>query len=346
MTRRCPRCYAKFDGGEKFCPSDGAPLADMDTGSVASNVPTRQAPQAQPYSDRHTLSGGLLDGRYEVVRRLGEGGMSYVYQGRDRESGEIVALKILSPLLARETVPAQRLRREAELAMRLNHPHICSILRLGELENGLLYLVMPYLSGELLADRLERTGPLTVETGIEFLIQICAGLHQAHQMNIIHRDLKPENVMIVRNEEDYEQAVLLDFGLAKSVDVTGSSINLTATGMIPGTPEFMSPEQVRGSTLDRRSDIYALGLLGCEMFTGQLPFQGRTTRQIMVSRLESPPRPVRELKSDLSPVLETILLKALAGDPDDRFQTTLEFGEALAEVVDASNAPRLLALLE
>ncbi len=345
MTKRCPRCYEKFEGDEEVCPHDGAPLADLPTGSPVADASDRPSQPTPAYSDKPTLSGGVLDGRYEITRRLGEGGMSYVYQGRDLESGDVVAVKILSPSLVREAIPAQRLRREAQLAMQLEHPHICSIRRMGELENGLLYLVMPYLPGELLADRLEREGALPLRTGIEFLVQVCAALHHAHQLNIIHRDLKPENVMIVQNEAGREDASGLDFGLAKSVEVTGSSIDVTASGMIPGTPEFMSPEQVRSEPLDARSDIYALGVLGCELFTGQLPFEGRTTQQIMVSRLETRPRPVREMRSDLPGALEAVLLKALEVNPKDRYQTTLEFGLALAEAVDASEAPRSVALL-
>ncbi len=341
MTRRCPRCHTTFHGDEQTCPQDGAALVADDSATsddASSEVPRGTRPHTAGYTDNTTLSGEVFDGRYEVVRRLGEGGMSYVYQARDRDTGELVAVKVLSPLLIRERVAVERLRREAKLAMQLHHEHICPILRLGELENGLLYLVMPYLPGELLADRLERSGPLPLVAGIGFLVQICAGLHHAHQLHIVHRDLKPENVMIVPDDQRRERAVLLDFGLAKSVDAAGMSLTVTGTGMVPGTPEFMSPEQVRGDRLDPRSDIYALGVLASEVFTGQLPFEGRTTQQIMVSRLESPPRRVREFDADLPAALEAVLLKAMSLDPKDRYQTMRDFGEALADVIDEAGA--------
>jgi serine/threonine-protein kinase len=293
-----------------------------------------------------TLSGAMLDGRYQILRRIGEGGMAYVYEARDREDGQVVALKVLTPAISQEPVAAQRLRREAGLAVRLTHPHTCPILRIGETPTGRVYLVMPFLRGELLADRLDRTGPIALEPGVEFLVQVCAGLHHAHQLNIIHRDVKPENVMLVPDEGGREHAVLMDFGLAKDIRPPAESLELTGTGMIPGTPEFMSPEQVRGLQVDARSDVYALGVLGYEMFTGALPFRGKNTHEVMVNRLAQRPVPVRFARPGLPNQLEVVLLKALAHDPGDRYQTALELGRALANVLDESGARRLDALLQ
>jgi len=214
--------------------------------------------------------------------------------------------------------------------MRLDHPNVCRILRLGESEDGLIYLVMPFLKGELLSDREVRGGPMDVATGIVLLQEMCAGLHHAHELQIIHRDLKPENVMLVPEDDGgTDHAVVLDFGLAKERRADPAIAKLTATGIILGTPEFMSPEQIRGKPLDARSDIYALGIVAFEMFTGKLPFQGRNAQEMMIARLRGQPTPVRQLRADTPPAVEKALTKALQTNPDDRYTTALEFADAL-----------------
>ena len=208
------------------------------------------------------------------MKKLGEGGMSYVYLAKEISSDQEVAIKVLSPKLASDKSSVERLRREAGLAMRLDHPNVCRILRLGESEDGLIYLVMPFLHGDLLSDREVKGGPMDLAVGLSILRQVCAGLHHAHELQIIHRDLKPENIMLVPNADGTDRAVVMDFGLAKERRADPSIAKLTATGIILGTPEFMSPEQIRGKALDARSDVYALGIVAFEMFTGQAPVPG------------------------------------------------------------------------
>src|SRR2546427_5849596 len=240
---------------------------------TAARTPSKPKPGLERAS---SLSGHVLDARYQVQKKLGEGGMSYVYLAREVATGNDVAIKVLSPKLATDKSSVERLRREAGLAMRLEHPNVCRILRLGESEDGLIYLVMPFLKGELLSDREVKDGPMDVALGIDILRQVCAGLHHAHELQIVHRDLKPENIMLVGGRDGGGvRAVVMDFGLAKERRAEGQLAKLTATGIILGTPEFMSPEQIRGKQLDARSDIYALGIVAFEMFTGKLPFQGR-----------------------------------------------------------------------
>jgi serine/threonine-protein kinase len=276
------------------------------------------------------LSNQILDARYQVMQKLGEGGMSYVYLAKEISSGETVAIKVLSPRLASDRSSVERLRREAGLAMRLDHPNACRILRLGESEDGLIYLVMPFLKGELLSDREVRGGPMDIAPGVALLKQMCAGLHHAHELQIIHRDLKPENVMLVPDDGGgAERAVVMDFGLAKERRADPAIAKLTATGIILGTPEFMSPEQIRGKTLDARSDIYALGIVAFEMFTGRLPFKGRNAQEMMIARLRGQPLPVRSLRADVPDAVEQALATALQTNPDDRFATAIEFAEAL-----------------
>src|SRR5437667_224197 len=290
----------------------------------------RTPPQAKPGLDRaSSLLGEVLDSRYEVQKKLGEGGMSFVYLAREVGSGHDVAIKVLSPKLATDKSSVERLRREAGLAMRLDHPHVCRILRLGESEDGLIYLVMPFLKGELLSDREVNGGPMSLAAGVDVLRQVCAGLHHAHELQIVHRDLKPENIMLVAEANGRDRAVVMDFGLAKERRADPAIAKLTATGIILGTPEFMSPEQIRGKPLDARSDIYALGIVAFEMFTGKLPFQGRNAQEMMIARLRGRPQKLRQLRPDLSEGLESALARAMEANPDARYNTALEFADAL-----------------
>ena len=247
--------------------------------------------------DFSKLSGQLLDNRYQVVRKIGEGGMSFVYLAQDTNTGEKVAIKILSPALIKDENAMARLRREAALGGRLAHPNVCHIIRLGETQTGLVYIVMPFIQGELLCDRTVRFGHLPLDVTAGFVRDMSAGLHVAHELRIIHRDLKPENIMIVARPDGTERAVVMDFGLAKERQVSPEVQKLTATGIVLGTPEFMSPEQLRGKPLDPRTDVYSLAIMTFEMLTGKLPFEGRSQQEIMIARLKGEPIPIRSLRA-------------------------------------------------
>jgi serine/threonine protein kinase len=338
-SRRCPRCGSTFEAPARFCQNDGSPLIDVQSpprSSTGSRTEVRKPPVTPVRgSDRaSTLTGQILDGRYEVVKKLGEGGMSYVYLARETATNDTVAIKVLSPKLSVEKSSVERLRREAGLAMRLAHPNVCRILRLGETEDGLIYLVMPYLQGELLSDREIRGGPLSLEQGLPLLLEMCRGLHHAHELHIIHRDLKPENVMLVEDPaaQGGTRAVVMDFGLAKERRAEPEVAKLTATGIVLGTPEFMSPEQIRGKPLDARSDVYALGILAFEMFTGQLPFQGRSAQETMIARLRGNAMPLRQAKPELPAKLESVIAKSLDADPEKRWESMAAFAEALSGI--------------
>src|SRR5436309_2315024 len=341
-----PREGRSADTAARFCPKDGSMLVEIQSKkpsappSPGSGTGARTPlPPGKSGLDRaSSLSNQILDARYQVMKKLGEGGMSYVYLAKEISSGDTVAIKVLSPRLASDKSSVERLRREAGLAMRLDHPNVCRILRLGESEDGLIYLVMPFLKGELLSDREVRGGPMDMTLGVTLLKQMCAGLHHAHELQIIHRDLKPENVMLVPDDDGrgrIERAVVMDFGPAKERRADPAIAKLTATGIILGTPEFMSPEQIRGKPLDARSDIYALGIVAFEMFTGRLPFQGRNAQEMMIARLRGSPMPLRQLRSDVPASLEKALAKAMETNPDNRYLTALEFAEALAATADA-----------
>jgi eukaryotic-like serine/threonine-protein kinase len=290
-----------------------------------------------------SLTGQVLDQRYQINRKLGEGGMSYVYQAQEIGTDKQVAVKILIPRLSRDPASVERLRREATIATRLNHPNVCPILRMGETPERLIYLVMPYLEGEPLSEHEARRGPFPVAEGIPLLVQVCRGLGHAHELQIIHRDLKPENVMLVPDpaEPTGFRAVVMDFGLAKERRAGPDVVKLTATGIVLGTPEFMSPEQIRGKPLDGRSDVYALAILAFELFTGQLPFTGKSAQETMIARLRGAPLPLRAVRGDLPAKLEAVITKALSVNPAERYASMTE----LAHALEASTSTGVLGRL-
>jgi serine/threonine-protein kinase len=267
--------------------------------------------------------------------------MSSVYLARDRSTRERRAIKVLSPALSQDANAMERLRREASFGMRLAHPNVCHIIQLGETADGLVYVVMPFIEGEILSDRTHRLGQISVEETARLVTDVSAGLYLAHGLEIIHRDLKPENVMVCRQPNGTEYGVVMDFGLAKERKAEGELRKLTATGIILGTPAFMSPEQLRGKPIDTRSDIYALGLMTYEMLTGRLPFQGRTQQEMVIARLRSEPIPLREARPDLDlpAVVERVLVKAMQRLPDDRYQNAIEFANAFAAASRGEEPP-------
>jgi serine/threonine-protein kinase len=362
----CPRCGSFYDADSKFCARDGtrlvagAPAAVPGSGvppataaarlATPSSVPVpgRTSPTGAPASatdgarwvNYANLAGSVLDGRYLIVHKIADGGMSTVYLGQDQENGgNRVAIKILPPELSEDLKAMERLRREADMGIRLVHPNVCSILRLGETSDGLVYVVMPFVEGELLCDRTYRLGSIPLPLAVGFVRDMAAGLHAAHELEIIHRDLKPENVMICARAENEEFAVVMDFGLAKDREAARFLEKLTATGVVLGTPEFMSPEQLRGKPLDRRTDIYSLALVTYEMLTGKLPFPGDTQQDLLMARLRSHPTPIREMRPDLkfSPEIEKVLTKALQRVPEDRYATAPEFAAALSDAAEGGS---------
>ncbi len=356
-NRRCPRCQTTYAAPARFCVKDGSLLVESDQPAAAkapapglrassrdsadaSGGPTPRDPIP---SSLASLTGQVLDQRYHITRKLGEGGMSYVYQAQEIETGRAVAVKILIPRLSRDPASVERLRREATIATRLNHPNVCPILRLGETSDRLLYLVMPFLEGEPLSEHETRRGPFPVTEGVPLLVQMCRGLGHAHDLQIVHRDLKPENVMLVPDPDlpTGFRAVVMDFGLAKERRAGPDVVKLTATGIVLGTPEFMSPEQIRGKPLDGRSDIYALAVLAFELFTGQLPFTGKSAQETMIARLRGSPAQLREVKSDLPAKLEAVISKALAVNPAERYGSMEEMAHALESSVSGGVLGRL-----
>ncbi len=248
--------------------------------------------------------------------------MATVYLAQDLKHDRLVALKVLHPDLSSSLGP-DRFLREIKLAARLSHPHILPLFDSGVSE-GILYYVMPYVEGESLRERLDRTQQLPVEEALHHGCSIASALDYAHRQGIIHRDIKPENVMLYENE-----AMVMDFGIAKAVSAAGGD-TLTQTGVMIGTPAYVSPEQASGEDLDHRTDQYSLACVLYEMISGERPFKGATTQAVLAKRFTDSVRPLRSLRGSVSEAVENVVKKAMAIDREERFSTSGNFGRALA----------------
>jgi serine/threonine-protein kinase len=292
-----------------------------------------------PRSARRTLIGQTVDGKYRVRAILGEGGMGSVFEAEHAAIGRIVAMKVLHPAQATKTVAVKRFHQEARAAGGIGHPNICEVFDFGTLGDGSPYLVMERLKGETLASRISQEGGLPFIDVIEAVTQVLSGLAAAHERGILHRDIKPENVFLAERAGYPPIAKLLDFGVSKVVAGTPSDeweddhTDLTKTGMVMGTPYYMSPEQARGDrNLDRRVDIYACGILMYESLTGQRPFVAKNYNSLLVQILQGNATPPRALRSNIPIALEQITLKAMSKNRDDRYQTAQDFSRALAPI--------------
>jgi serine/threonine-protein kinase len=282
-----------------------------------------------------TLIGTLFDGRYQVERKLGSGGMANVYLAEDQELGRRVAIKILNDRHAGDEQFVERFRREAKNAAALSHPNIVSIYDRGEAE-GTYYIAMEYLDGRSLKELIVQRGPAPITVAVEYARQILSALRFAHRHGIVHRDIKPHNVLV-----DAEGRVkVTDFGIARA----GTS-QMTEAGSIVGTAQYLSPEQARGGDVDQRSDLYSLGIVLYELLTGTLPFNGDTPVEIAMKHLSAVPDAPSARRPDVPRDLDLIVTRALAKDPDDRYQSAEEMdadlhrflrGQAVSPVTEES----------
>ncbi len=264
-----------------------------------------------------------LSSTYTIDRELGRGGMATVYLAQDGKHERLVALKVLHPDLAASLGP-DRFLREIKLAARLNHPHILPLHDSGD-AGGFLYYVMPYVEGESLRERLDREQHLGVDEAVHHGRAIASALDYAHRQGIVHRDIKPENVMLYEGE-----AMVMDFGIAKALSAAGSE-TLTQTGMMIGTPAYVSPEQAAGETnLDGKSDQYSLACVVYEMLTGERPFSGGTPQATMAKRFTEMPRAVRQIRSTVPESVEKAITRAMSTEASGRYATAAQFGQALA----------------
>jgi beta-lactam-binding protein with PASTA domain/predicted Ser/Thr protein kinase len=277
-----------------------------------------------------TLIGMLFDGRYRIIRKLGSGGMANVYLAEDEELGRRVAIKILNDRHAADDQFVERFRREAKNAAGLSHPNIVSIYDRGEAE-GTYYIAMEYLEGRSLKERIVEDGPLPIRDAIEVTRQILRAIGFAHRRGIVHRDIKPHNVLLVQDGPGDERFKVTDFGISRT-----TASQMTEAGSIVGTAQYLSPEQARGAPVDQRSDVYSVGIVLYELLTGMLPFTGETPLEIAMKHLSEVPKPPSELRPDVPPDLDMVVLRALAKDPADRFESAEEMERELARVAGGS----------
>lgn len=277
---------------------------------------------------------GTRLGPYRILERLGSGGMGEVYLAQDPRLDRRIALKLLPAHLAGDAVARERLRREALAAAALDHPFICKIFEIGE-DQGTLFIVMEYISGETLYSRL-RAGPLPRSDALRVAAEVAEAVEAAHAKPLVHRDLKPANVMLTPQG----RAKVMDFGLAKrlapdklnDVAATAGDVPLTTAGAVTGTPEYMSPEQVKGAPLDPRSDLFSYGIILCELLTGKHPFRRNSVVETMAAILHDPPDLVAEGKTALSPAEAVLIRRLLAKSPVERYQSMREVREDLARL--------------
>ncbi|MEW6207105.1 MAG: TonB family protein, partial [Acidobacteriota bacterium] len=277
------------------------------------------------------LIGRTIAGHYKLVKKIGQGGMAVVYKAEHVRISRPSAIKILNPDLASTSELVERFEREAEMASRINHPNAVGIYDVGEEEDGLVYITMEFVDGEPLSKIIKREGPLPLDRIVNIIRQVADALDAAHQLHIVHRDMKPDNIMVCRREGKPDWVKVVDFGIAKQARHGIGYKALTQRGVILGTPEYMSPEQLLRKPLDPRSDIYSLGLVIFKSLTGKPAFEGLTPQARMIKKLSEPPMRLTDAKPDLvvSPEVEEVLRKALDPEPDLRYQTVLELAADL-----------------
>jgi len=320
-VKLCSTCGTEYADDQKFCPKDGTAL-------------------------RSTVQGNLVDSviadRYHIVRKLGEGGMGAVYLGEHVKMGRKSAIKVMASSMAGDPEAIARFNREAANAARINHPNVCAIYDFGETPDGLIYLAMEFIEGESLGDVLDKEGVLPPARAVSILRQTADALQAAHDLGIVHRDLKPDNIMLSKGRGGADVVKVVDFGIAKAMSGDEGQ-QVTKTGLVVGTPEYMSPEQLSGDVLDGRSDLYSLALVFYRLLTGTFPFPSESAQEMMIKRLTDDPLPLDAARpgAGYPPRLQQVMDRALARMPKDRYASAVQFAHdavAAAAGWDGANA--------
>jgi serine/threonine-protein kinase len=309
LPKFCPTCGTEYETDARFCPKDGTAL--------------------HPRGGNDPLVGRTLAERYHVLRRIGEGGMGRVYLAEHVRMGRQCALKVMRAALLNDSDAAARFGREASNAARILHPHVATVFDYGESE-GLIYLVMEYVDGESLSTLIGRERRLPADRVIDLTKQVAEALVAAHELGIVHRDLKPDNILLARRGER-DVAKVVDFGIAKAISEAPHE-SLTRSGLVIGTPEFMSPEQLLGDPVDARSDIYSLGCIVYLALTGSHAAEAPTREAMLKRRLNEPPPAPSAAVPGLPPELDAIVTRMLASSPAERFPSAAALRQALEEL--------------
>ncbi|MFX0197344.1 MAG: protein kinase [Candidatus Hodarchaeota archaeon] len=314
MSKQCPKCKSDNPGTATFCADCGTHLPSFEEIEVTE---TMEAPKEE------LTRGTTFAGRYEIIEELGKGGMGRVYRVDDTKLKQEVALKLIKPEIAQDKKTIERFRNELKLARNIRHKNVCGMYDLGEAK-GAHFITMEYIRGEDLRSSIRRFGQLPIGKSISIVNQICEGLAEAHRLGVVHRDLKSNNIMI-----DKEGNVrIMDFGIARSLEAKG----ITGAGVMIGTPEYMSPEQVEGKEVDQRSDIYSLGVILYEMVTGRVPFEGDTPFTVGMKHKGEMPQNPKELNSQISDELNRVILRCLEKEKEQRYQSAGEVRSQLENI--------------
>jgi eukaryotic-like serine/threonine-protein kinase len=288
-------------------------------------------------------AGDVIAGKYEVERVLGVGGMGVVVSARHLQLGQRVAVKFMRGEAARDPNAANRFLREARAAVALSSEHVTKVLDVGTLQSGAPFMVMEYLSGGDLAALLHRSGPMSVADALNYVLQACEAIAEAHARGIVHRDLKPSNLFVTQHVDGTPLVKVLDFGISKMVEFNapqGGGHSLTASGAVMGSPMYMSPEQVRDAkAVDARSDIWALGIILYELFTGRTPFEGNTLGDTLARIIADPVKRIREVRGDIPEGLDAIVMRCLERRAERRIQTVGELAGALLPFAPRETEP-------
>jgi len=276
-------------------------------------------------------------GKYKIIAEAGRGNFAAVYKAVDTTLDRTVALKVLAPHLLWDYPLVQRFQREVRVAANLDHPNIVTIYEVSQIE-GVYFIAMQFLEGRTLSRILETEGPLPVSQAQAIVEQVASALDYARARGFVHRDVKPSNVIVAEDG----RATLADFGLVKA----GEGTKLSTTGVVFGTPEYMSPEQAQGEKVDQRSDIYSLGIMLFEMLTGQVPFEADTPLEVPIKHLTAALPLPREVNPDIPEPMEQVILKAMAKAPEDRYQWVSEMAEALRRAVEGEAEERVEEQIE
>ncbi|MGA2363547.1 MAG: protein kinase [Candidatus Aminicenantales bacterium] len=316
MAIKCPKCHSENPETKQFCADCGTQLPPPQ-GQPPVVTETLQTPV------RELTTGSTFAGRYQVIEELGHGGMGRVYKVQDTDIKEKVALKLLRPEITLDKEAVERFSNELKLARKIGHRNVCRMFDLGRAE-GTTFITMEFVPGEDLKSFLHRAKQLSIGTAISIAKQVCEGLEEAHRLGVVHRDLKPGNIMIDKDGD----AKIMDFGIARSLSGRG----ITGAGVLIGTPEYMSPEQVEGKDIDQRSDIYSLGVILYEMVTGRIPFAGETPLSVAHKHKYETPEDPKKINVQVPDALARVILKCLAKDRNERFQSAAELGTELGRI--------------